>query len=359
MLLGAPADPVLRAFRLLVLLLWPTTLVWTLPGLHRPGAGLLFAWALVVLFSVSALVLLAAGRAGDRVLPYCLALFTCAAVAGAMAGTYPDRALLVPMFLGVLSGLAALRLSPRATWVQVGVSTVAGFVCIVYAVQDPVVLTVASVAVATGIATPALAILRLRAQLDAAHDSEHRLARTDTLTGLLNRRGLFEAAADVLGTRRLVDVITLDLDGFKRLNDEHGHAVGDEALRAVGTGLLQLQRPGTGGPTLVARLGGEEFLVMVAAGSLPLDSVAETVRSAATVSSATGWRTSASVGAVRGRPPEQPEDRQAWLLRQVDVADELMYAAKRSGGDRVMSEVVSPGPPCLGAAVRPRVRAIR
>ena len=337
LLLGGTSDPVLRAFRLLVLVLWPTTFVWTLPGQHRPGDGHLLAWTMVALVSVGAVVLLASGGAGDRVLPYCLPLFACAAAVGAMTGTRPEMALLVPLFLGVLSGVAALRFSPRAAWAQVAVATVAGFVCIAYAMDDPVILLVSSAAIAAAIATPALAILRLRAQLDAAHDREHRLARTDPLTAVLNRRWLFEAAADLLGRNRLVDIISLDLDGFKQLNDAHGHAVGDEALRAVATGLLQL--PGPDGTALVARLGGEEFLVMSPADARPLGEVAEAVRVAAVVSSPAGWRTSASVGAVRALAPEPPEDRQAWLLRRIDDADVLMYRAKRSGGDRVLSEV--------------------
>jgi len=339
LLRGGSVDPVLRAFRLLVLVLWPTTFVWTLPGQHRPGVGLLLAWTLVGLYSLGAVVLLGSGRAGDRVLPYCLPLFFCAAVVGSMTGTRPEMALLVPLFLGVLSGLAALRLSPRATWAQVGLATVAGFACIAYAVDDLVMLLVTSVAIGAAIATPALAILRLRAQLDAALDREHRLARTDPLTGLLNRRGLFEAAVELLGRTRLVDVITLDLDGFKQLNDAHGHAVGDEALRAVATGLLRLQLPGPDPTTLVARLGGEEFLVMAPSGARSLHEVADAVRAAAAASSPAGWRTSASVGAVRTAAPEPPEDSQGWLLRRVDDADALMYRAKRSGGDRVLSEV--------------------
>jgi len=338
MLRAGSADPVLRAFRLLVLVLWPTTFVWTLPGMHRPGVGLLLAWTMVALFSLGAVLLLASGDAGDRVLPYCLLLFSCAAAVGSMTGTRPETALLVPLFLGALSALAALRFTPRATWAQVGVSVVVGFVCIAYAVDDVIILVVSSVAVAAAIATPALAILRVRAQLDAALEREHRLARTDPLTGLLNRRGLFEAAAELLGRTRLVDVITLDLDGFKQLNDAHGHAVGDEALRAVASGLLQLRLPEPDETsTLVARLGGEEFIVMAPAGERSLSEVAEGVRAAAAASSPAGWRTSASVGAVRAAAPEPAEDRQAWLLRRVRDADALMYRAKRSGGDRVLS----------------------
>ncbi len=331
-------DPVLRSVQVLVLVLWPTVAVWTLPGLHRPGAGEVFVWALVAVYTAGAVPVLLAGRRTDQVLPWCLPLFAVAAALGTMASPRREMGLLVPLFLGVLCGVAAMRSGRRATWVQVCVASVSGLVCVAWAGLDLMTFLVTCVAVVAAMATPAAAILRLRSQLDAARAREHRLARTDPLTDVLNRRGLFEAAGDLLGGEGAVDVITLDLDDFKRLNDVHGHAVGDVALRAVAVGLSGLEQRGQTPPgTLVARLGGEEFLVLAPAGARPLAGVAEAVRAAAVASSGDGWRTSASVGAVRGVPPGPPEDRQAWLLRRVDEADELMYRAKRSGGDQVLA----------------------
>lgn len=334
-----PADPVLRTVRVLVLVLWPTVCVWVLPGQQRPGSGIWFAWALVVVYSVGAVLVLRAGATSDRTLPVALVLFAVAAALGAMAGEERRMALLVPLFLGVLCAIAALRFSRRATWAQVAVSSVSGLVCVAWAAFDVVTFLVTAVAVVAGIAAPAVAVLRLRAQLDAAHAREHRLARTDPLTGTLNRRGLFEAASELLQPGVQVDVVTLDLDGFKQLNDTFGHAVGDEALRAVADRLVAMGGLLAPEPVLVARLGGEEFLVLTRTGLPDLAQLAETVRVAAASSSATGWATSASVGAVRRTAPERPEDRQAWLLRQIDAADALMYRAKRSGGDRVLAEV--------------------
>ncbi len=329
----------LRTVRLLVLVLWPTVWVWTLPGQHRPGSGLVLAWLLVAVYSTAAVLLLGSGQRMAKVLPVCVPLFTVAATIGAMTG--PDRhiALLVPLFLGVLCVIAAMQFSPRATWAQVGVAIVAAMVCVWWATYDPIQVGVTTLAVTAGIAAPPWAILRLRSQLDAAHAREHRLARTDPLTGALNRRGLFEAATTVLAAADAVDVVTLDLDDFKRLNDTHGHAVGDEALRGISASLRSLEDSwATPGPLLVARLGGEEFLVLAPATARPVDQLAEAVRAAAAVPTAAGERTSASVGAIRRRPPAEPEERTAWLLRQIDVTDELMYRAKRSGGDRVLAE---------------------
>lgn len=324
----------LRTVRLLVLVLWPTVWVWVLPGQHRPGDGLVLAWLLVAVYSAAALLLLLAGPRTHQVLPACLPLFAVAAVIGAMAGPAREMALLVPLFLGVLGVIAAMQLSVRATWWQVGVASLAGVVCVWWAAQDTVQVVATSVAVVAGIATPSWAVLRLRAQLDAARAREHRLARTDPLTGAMNRRGLFEAAVALLDRPGQVDVVTLDLDDFKQLNDTYGHAAGDDALRTVAEALHAL--PGTE-PPLVARLGGEEFLVLApAAGSGP-GALAEAVRAAGGVVTAAGVRTSASVGAVRGTPPAQPEERTGWLMRQIDRADVLMYAAKRSGGDRAFA----------------------
>jgi len=92
-------------------------------------------------------------------------------------------------------------------------------------------------------------------------DAMRSLAHTDPLTGLPNRRGLnatLNAALARSGDNRHVAVYMLDLDGFKPVNDRHGHDVGDELLIAVAGRLLSSVRRGD----TVARLGGDEFVVM-------------------------------------------------------------------------------------------------
>jgi diguanylate cyclase (GGDEF)-like protein len=99
-------------------------------------------------------------------------------------------------------------------------------------------------------------------------DSALSLARTDPLTGLPNRRGLQAALADGLAraTReRLLAVYLIDLDGFKPVNDRHGHDVGDALLCAVAERLRNSLRASD----VVARLGGDEFVVV--AQGLPSD----------------------------------------------------------------------------------------
>ncbi|WP_119967542.1 diguanylate cyclase [Simplicispira lacusdiani] len=93
-------------------------------------------------------------------------------------------------------------------------------------------------------------------------DAMHSLAHTDPLTGLPNRRGLGLALTAALARcdpGHLLAVYVMDLDGFKPVNDQHGHDVGDELLVAVARRLQGQVRKSD----LVARLGGDEFVVMV------------------------------------------------------------------------------------------------
>ena len=107
--------------------------------------------------------------------------------------------------------------------------------------------------------------LRAAAQ-QALHERDrmHALAHTDPLTGLPNRRGLqqaLQAALPRATPERLVALYLMDLDGFKPVNDLHGHEVGDALLQAVAQRLQgQVRRDGD----VVARLGGDEFIVMAA-----------------------------------------------------------------------------------------------
>jgi diguanylate cyclase (GGDEF)-like protein len=101
------------------------------------------------------------------------------------------------------------------------------------------------------------------ARLGDAHEKERRLARTDPLTGVANFRRLEEEVQrEMYASRRYgtpLSLAYLDLDGFKRVNDERGHAAGDEVLCTVASTLQEMMRP----TDLVARVGGDEFVVLL------------------------------------------------------------------------------------------------
>jgi len=83
----------------------------------------------------------------------------------------------------------------------------------------------------------------------------HRLASQDTLTGLLNRHKFIGILAEALAADQPTTVLLLDLDGFKDVNDTHGHVVGDSLLQAIGVRLPYLLGPAAA----IARIGGDEF----------------------------------------------------------------------------------------------------
>ncbi len=115
------------------------------------------------------------------------------------------------------------------------------------------------------LAVAAMAEIELRATtlaLITAHDKLRTQATRDALTGLLNRHGFSESAHQTIAlakrTRMPLAVAALDLDGFKQINDTHGHDAGDEALIEMATVLREQSRAAD----LVGRMGGDEFVIL-------------------------------------------------------------------------------------------------
>lgn len=157
----------------------------------------------------------------------------------------------------------------------------------------------------------------------------------DSLTGLHNRRWLDQTLERMTGRHRRdcapFSIAVIDVDHFKRFNDEHGHEAGDLVLKVVAEGLLGSVRP----TDLVARFGGEEFIVLFPQTSAQLAEIAcERVRKVIAEQSYTMPdgielpRVTISIG-VAQLGSEQSE---AELLR---AADQAMYTAKAQGRDRV------------------------
>ena len=166
------------------------------------------------------------------------------------------------------------------------------------------------------------------------HQRIHDMAHTDGLTGLLNRRAFMGKIDEEF--KRLdrenqdFSLLLLDIDFFKKINDEHGHPIGDVALKNVAGIIREMARS----IDFVARYGGEEFAVgMVGANIDGAKTTAERIRKAVEISTITEGavplRCTLSIGVAsycRGR------DNKETLVAQ---ADQALYHAKRSGRNRV------------------------
>ena len=162
-------------------------------------------------------------------------------------------------------------------------------------------------------------------------------ATTDALTGLANRRQL-DTDLQILSTARLggagsSSFIMLDLDEFKRLNDELGHAAGDEALRRVSAELRRVIRQ----RDTIYRYGGEEFLVVMPDSSLDVAAAAaERIRAAiAELRLPAGIDPAAGTLTISGGVAFSLSAREQWGT-VLAAADRALYEAKAAGRDRIV-----------------------
>jgi len=195
---------------------------------------------------------------------------------------------------------------------------------------------------AAEVARQTVELQRTNASLRVALAEVSRMARTDGLSGLANRRHFDEQLANlILLSKRNgepLGLVIFDLDHFKQINDGHGHPAGDTLLREFSTCLRSVTRP----VDVVARIGGEEFALLLpgvdAEGAARIARrVQETARKAALMTTA-----SAGVAAFPSDGLTCSE-----LHRG---ADRALYAAKRAGRDRVylVGDLSSPGEPPEG-----------
>lgn len=165
-----------------------------------------------------------------------------------------------------------------------------------------------------------------------------RLSVTDQLTGALNRRGFLDRAVPSIAQARRSGrpsaLIMFDIDRFKAINDEFGHPAGDDVLRSLVSVLSVGLRPGD----LLGRLGGEEFAVFLhdatrTTAVLIAQRLCDQVR-AGVVHPAGAGRVATVSGGVASVPGGfEPE---AALSLALTSADEVLYAAKRGGRDRIV-----------------------
>lgn len=185
--------------------------------------------------------------------------------------------------------------------------------------------------------TLAVSCLALKFAVLAARNAD--LAMVDWLTGLLNRRGFFLAAERECGrpvdSMRCMSIVVIDIDFFKRINDKHGHAAGDEVLKALATVLVEL----TGCKNHVARTGGEEFCILLTDASLEkalllAESMrvrCEELRIATDGAETITFTISAGVSQIG--PCET-------IDQAIIRADDGLYAAKRDGRNRVAEGIL-------------------
>ena len=157
----------------------------------------------------------------------------------------------------------------------------------------------------------------------------------DPLTGAWNRRYLdVQLHAELSAARRRgleLSMLALDLDHFKQVNDQHGHAVGDQALRAVSEALISA----CGEAATVARVGGEEFAVLLPGHDLAqATELAERIRAAVAAVQIPTEREAAQVTVSLGVASLAPEMSAQGLYT---LADARLYQAKAEGRDRVVS----------------------
>jgi two-component system, cell cycle response regulator len=163
-----------------------------------------------------------------------------------------------------------------------------------------------------------------------------RLAASDSLTGLANRRELGSAltreAARTARTKEPLSLAVIDIDHFKAINDTYGHLVGDEVLREVASAMARNVRD----VDLVARYGGEEFaIVLPNCGTEGALAVVERVRAAVGCAN-TVKKVTVSAGIATSLGEGNDGD------GLVAAADEALYASKRGGRDRVSVAPVKP-----------------
>lgn len=235
-----------------------------------------------------------------------------------------------PAYLMVI-GIAAWCLGWKQA-VVVGMTALA----VTLAVNGFELYPYAGVASAWNIAMRVVAVLMVIGMLHTAramYAREWRLSRTDPLTGALNRKAFYEMTSGRTHSRSWSLLVYADLDGFKKLNDTLGHAVGDECLMRFVREVARVIR----GDDVLARLGGDEFAIYLdVQDAAAARTVAVRLHAAMNaVQLASGGALKCSVGALTLEPGPRSID------REIRRADELMYEAKCRGSSLVVGTAAS------------------
>ncbi len=178
-------------------------------------------------------------------------------------------------------------------------------------------------------------------EINAIHRKLEQRAVTDELTGLYNRRYLYDLYprlwAEATRQNRRITVILADLDLFKQINDHHGHLTGDAVLKHVAMVMRDCCRVSD----FIFRLGGEEFLVLTMGEREGGETLAEKIRAALEERPLQQAGKSIRVTASFGVAEADPRDGLDGLSAVVNRADKALYAAKHTGRNRVSVAAVA------------------
>ena len=182
--------------------------------------------------------------------------------------------------------------------------------------------------------------VRTHLSLKIKTDLLSQLTSTDEVTGIANRRAFnVTFAREIARAKRngsSLSLLLIDIDSFKAYNDTYGHRAGDNCLQTVAEVMsLELKRPAD----LIARFGGEEFVVVLpAAQSAEAVAVAENLRRAVSLlkienkNALADKHITVSIGCVSGIPLASPDD---FFTLLIDTADKHLYLAKEQGRNRI------------------------
>lgn len=323
------------------------------PGL--PWAHFLFGLYLAASLGFQAMIIKGLAASDERSLLMGVVDVGCLSYAvyllGPASSVIPFVYLLIPVVNAASSSSrsrVAMRLAGLGSCVYVAllVATGAGVLPYAPAAVDPEVPTVSQLfasgtLVVFSVFSTTSIVLRQMLALDRMNKRLSELSNQDELTGLFNRRHLISELRrqlDRVARGASCGLMMIDLDGFKRVNDQMGHDAGDVLLMDIAHALTAETRT----VDLVARYGGDEFVVVLPdlsrEGALP---VAERIVAAIARVGRERWA-DCPVTASIGLTVATPDDDVATLLRRAD-AD--AYAAKRAGGHRVSVSMRVPATP--------------
>ncbi|OZF42610.1 hypothetical protein CH292_25595 [Rhodococcus sp. 14-2470-1a] len=354
-----PLHSVVRAVFAAGTLLFALCSVVMLFSSHGPSGTISTTWVWVLLVvQIMVAVRWCIGPMPGRRGFIAFALFGDVGLASMLVLYDPVGALIGSVLFAVTGAFCTYFLSPRWLVAHVSFSTavIIGFAVYAHrgAVEDPATIVAGVLVVLAGVnGVPLFAHVAW-----TAISRDARRAALDSLTGLYNRRGMDSALTDLWehAQQRRWDVaaVVIDIDKFKRVNDQYGHAAGDRVIVSVADGLTEYvlatlpvetdrrgrRRTDTAAASVtsvLARTGGEEFLAVLAAPPGDIQDRIDGLGPALGADDARPVPVTVSIGAAILTPESALREMGLPALeRLIRSADTMMYRAKKQGGDRVL-----------------------